>query len=194
MSRSGQKGWSFLRRLNNDPSAKHEHLNISPNQIAHQMILNGKLKTPTDKINLQKDINRERTNLAAAFTMVELETAVKRSRNGKATGLDDIRVEQIKHSEKKTIEWLLQFLKNCMRTCKIPKIWRKHELLPFSKPGKYSSDPKNYRPISLLCHLYNIFERMLLNRLASVIDPRIIPQQAGFRPGKNCPSQILALT
>jgi len=54
-----------------------------------------------------------------------------------------------------------------------------------SKPGK---DPgkgpfRGKRPISLICHSYTLFERLILNRLAS-------QEQAGFRPGKSTTSQL----
>ena len=62
------------------------------------------------------------------------------------------------------------------------------------KPGKDSSIPKNYRPISLLCHTYKLYERMILNRIAPAIEQHLIKEQAGFRSGKSCTSQLLNLT
>ena len=62
------------------------------------------------------------------------------------------------------------------------------------KPGKDPSIPKNFRPISLLSHTYKLFERLLLNRIGPVIDELLIPEQAGFRPGKSTTSQVLNLT
>ena len=62
------------------------------------------------------------------------------------------------------------------------------------KPGKDSSIPKNYRPISLLCHRYKLYERMILNRIAPAIEQHIIKEQAGFRSWKSCTSQLLNLT
>ena len=49
-------------------------------------------------------------------------------------------------------------------------------------------------PISLLCHTYKLFERLILNRIAEHVDAKLIPEQAGFRPGKSCTSQLLNLT
>ena len=46
------------------------------------------------------------------------------------------------------------------------KIWRQSKINAILKPGKDSSIPKNYRQISLLCHTYKLYERMLLNRIA----------------------------
>ena len=73
---------------------------------------------------------------------------------------------------------------------KIPKAMEEVIL----KPGKDSTLPKSYRPISLLCHTYKLFERMILNRLNPLIETMIIDQQAGFRPGKSTTGQLLNLT
>ena len=62
------------------------------------------------------------------------------------------------------------------------------------KPGKDPSVAKSFRSISLLCHTYKLFERLILNRIAEHVDAKLIPEQAGFRPGKSCTSQLLNLT
>ena len=62
------------------------------------------------------------------------------------------------------------------------------------KPGKDSAIPKNYRPISLLCHTYKLYERLILNRVLPLLEQHLIKEQAGVRPGKSCISQLLNLT
>ena len=62
------------------------------------------------------------------------------------------------------------------------------------KPGKDSSIPENYRPISLLCHTYKLYERMTLNRIAPAIEQHLSKEQVGFRSGKSCTSQLLNVT
>jgi len=42
--------------------------------------------------------------------------------------------------------------------------------------------------------MYKIFERVLLNKLIPFVDEKLIPQQAGFWPGKSSIGQILNLT
>ena len=54
--------------------------------------------------------------------------------------------------------------------------------------------PKSYRPISLLFHIYILYNRLILNRTAPSVDRHLIKEQAGFRPGKSCCSQLLNLT
>lgn len=71
-----------------------------------------------------------------------------------------------------------------------PKIWCEAKVVAILKPNKKGYDPKNYRPISLLSVVYNLFERLLLGRLE-----RTLPkEQAGFGNGRNCREQVLALT
>ena len=62
------------------------------------------------------------------------------------------------------------------------------------KPGKDPSVAKSFRPISLLCHTYKLFERLILYRIAEHVHVKLIPEQAGFRQGKSCTSQLLNLT
>ena len=77
---------------------------------------------------------------------------------------------------------------------KIPTVWGQSKIVAILKPGKDSSIPKNYLPISLLCHAYKLYEIMILNRIAPTIEQRLIKEQAGFSSGKSCTSQLLNLT
>ena len=82
----------------------------------------------------------------------------------------------------------------CLMENKIPTIWRQSKIIAILKPGTDSSIPKKYRPISLLCHMYKLYERMILNRIAHVIEQHLMKEQASFRSGKYCTSQLLNLT
>lgn len=62
------------------------------------------------------------------------------------------------------------------------------------KPGKDLNNSKKLQVDSFLCHLYNIFERVITNCMKDKIDSYLIKQQVGFRPGKSCTGQVLNLT
>ena len=76
----------------------------------------------------------------------------------------------------------------------ISQIWRQSKIIAILKPGKDSTIQKNYRPIYLLCHSKKLYEQMILNRIAPVAEQHLIKEQAGFRTGKSCTSQLLNLT
>ena len=98
-----------------------------------------------------------------------------------------------KHFVEATLRWLLQMMNSILKTQKLPKLWRKSKVIAILKPGKDSTLPKSYSPISMLCHTYKLFERMILNRLNPLIETMIIDQQAEFRPGKSTTGQLLNL-
>jgi hypothetical protein len=91
-------------------------------------------------------------------------------------------------------KWLLELFNNITNTEKITKSWRKSKIIALLKLGKTPEDPKNFRPISLLCHTYKLYEKLILNRLKKFIDVKLIKEQGGFRPGRSCTGQILGLT
>ena len=98
-------------------------------------------------------------------------------------------VEQQNHLGQKTNKWLHTILNVCFTGNKITKIWRQSKIIAILKPGKDYAILKNYRQISLLCHTHTLYERMILNRIAPVVEQRLIKEQAGFRSGKACTSQ-----
>ena len=93
----------------------------------------------------------------------------------------------IKQFGPKARDWLLRFFNNCTETKTIPKIRRQAKVVALLKPGKDTSVAKS-------CHTYNLFERLILNRIAEHVDAKLIPEQAGFRPGKSCTIELLNLT
>ena len=81
-----------------------------------------------------------------------------------------------------------------MTTHRLPTIWKKAHVTTLLKPGKDPVVPRSYRPIYLLSHTYKLFERLILNRIGLAVEEHVIPEQAGFGPGKSTTSQVLNLT
>ncbi|VVC42657.1 Reverse transcriptase domain, partial [Cinara cedri] len=198
MKHSSKEAWGLIKRLNSDPTDAKGLSNVSPDQIAHQLLLNSKTKKskqedkPTKRIIRNKE--KERNHLSRPFDEDEMNIAIETMKLRKAAGLDNIFVEQIRNFGPKAKQWLLTLYNEIRNRKIIPKIWRITKIIALLKPGKDKDDPKNYCPISLLCHTYKLFERMLLNRLVPFVESTLIKEQAGFRPGKSCTGQILNLT
>lgn len=114
----------------------------------------------------------------------ELNLAIKGLNNRETAGLGDILIEQIKYLKQSANNWLFDFFNKTINTYQIPKIWRKEKIIALPKPGKDPDDPKSYYPVSFLGHQYKLFERLILNRLDSIVYKKFFKERAGFRPGK----------
>ena len=124
----------------------------------------------------------------------EYRKGVATLKNSKAAGRDDVLVEELTNLGPNAHKWLCAMLINCFIDNKIPTTWRQSKIITILKPGKDSAIPKSYGPISLLCHTYKLYERLILNRIAPTIEQHLIKEQVGFRAGKSCTSQLLNLT
>ena len=195
MTHNSRKVWKTINKLSNDPTSSNPPCLVTANQVAHQLLVNGRGTMPSKpKRPVLPPATEGDTSKVYPFSEGEYNKGVAALKNNKPAGRDDILVEQLKHLGPKAHKWLHTMLNICFMENKIPTIWRQSKIIAILKPGKDSSIPKNYRPISLLCHTYKLYERMILNRIAPAIEQHLIKEQAGFRSGKSCTSQLLNLT
>ena len=198
---SSRRAWQTINKLTGRAS-KPSPCPVTANSIAAQLIKNGRFpdadKAFTREITVE--VRELRTapsadmNLSGEFTMKEIEAAIKRQKANKAPGPDNIHPEFIIHHGKKAKEWLLQLYSMCLKTSRLPKIWRRAKIIALAKPSKPLEDPKSYRPISLLCVPYKLLERLLHARLEPVVETILPREQAGFRRGKSTTDQVTLLT
>ena len=62
------------------------------------------------------------------------------------------------------------------------------------KSNKPIADPKDYRPISLLCVPFKILDRLIYARVKPIIDSLLPRGQAGFLCGRSTVDQVTLLT
>ena len=124
------------------------------------------------------------------FTAAELARAKSTLRQGKSAGPDDIPPEVYKYCDIDDIT--LEICNRAMMKNSKPDIWSLSNIIPVPKSGDLSK-PDNYRGISLTCVIAKIYNRMILNRIRSAIDPGLRTNQNGFREGRSTVTQILAL-
>jgi hypothetical protein len=72
----------------------------------------------------------------------------------------------------------------------IPEEWRVHRITPIFKSGDRSS-VKNYRPISLLCTISKVLERVVYNHIIDFVTQSISPRQFGFLRKRSTLQQLL---
>ena len=194
MTHNSRQAWKTIRMLSNDPTSSSPPCLVNANQVAHQLLVNGRGNMPSKSKRPVIPETEAGTSIVSPFSEDEYRKGVATLKNNKAAGRDDVLVEQLKNLGPNAHKWLRAMLNNCFIDNKIPTIWRQSKIIAILKPGIDSAIPKSYRPISLLCHTYKLYERLILNRIAPTIEQHLIKEQAGFRAGKSCTSQLLNLT
>ena len=125
-----------------------------------------------------------------AFSLHELEIAIKKFKSSRAFGPDNIPAiiwkDDIFH------DLLLKLCNFCLINKHCPKSWRISQIIPVPKKGDLTL-VKNYKGISLLPIAAKIYNKLILNRLLPKVEPLICKNQNGFRTGRSTHSQILAI-
>ena len=158
-------------------------------EVSHQLLINSR-GTMSNKPKRPVLSPTAEESMVYPFSEEEYRRGIATLKSNKAAGIDDVLVEQLKNLGPKPHKWLLTMLYICFTQNKIPTIWRKPKIIAILKPGKDSAMPRNYHPISLLCHTYKLYERSILNRIAPSIEIHLIKEQAGFRPGMESHVQV----
>ncbi len=102
----------------------------------------------------------------------------------KATGSDGISARMVKACGDSLIEPLHFLFNLSIRTQTFPDIWKSAQITPLHKSGS-TSQPDNYRPISVLPIFSKLLERSIHNQLYSclTVSGALSDQQSGFRKG-----------
>ena len=79
----------------------------------------------------------------------------------------------------------------CIDLACIPDEWKIHVITPLLKKGD-SADVSNYRPISLLCSVSKVLERLIFNHVSDHIYPYLSTYQFGFILDRSCLQQLLS--
>ena len=131
------------------------------------------------------DNNNENVNeiVNGPITVDEIEKAIKRLKNNKASSEDEIINEYIKHSSQKMILLYVKVFNAIFNCGKLPEAWLKGTILPIYKNKGSSSEPKNYRPITIVSCFGKLFTSVLNERLQTFSEQYnlICENQAGFR-------------
>ncbi|XP_051786647.1 uncharacterized protein LOC127528918 [Erpetoichthys calabaricus] len=121
----------------------------------------------------------------------EVRTAMKRMKNGKAVGLDDIPVEAWRCLGEMAMEILTRLFNGILESERMSEEWRRSVLVPIFKNKGDVQDCSNYRGIKLMSHSMKIWERVVEAQLRSEV--MISEQQYGFMPKKSTTDAMFAV-
>ena len=180
---SSRRAWSLLRKLGGATHNKRQQRNVTANEVAHQLLLNGSAKKHRKQAkHIQKQHSEALSDCPETSNLSqEIINALKATKAGKAAGPDGIFPDMLKNIGSAAVRWLQAFYDDVMTTANIPKKRRSANVIAIRKPGKPIDEPTSYRPVSLLCCCYKLLERLLLTRIAPIFESVIPPEQAGFR-------------
>lgn len=128
------------------------------------------------------------------ITPEELDQAIDRLPSGKAPGPDGVVAELYKHAHESVRQALLTEFNRLLSGSPLPKTWAHGIIYPVPKATGLPTI-ENSRPISLLSTQRKLFERLLCNRIESVLERTGIlhKDQHGFVPGRSTLTPVMTL-
>ena len=119
-------------------------------------------------------------------------SAVSRLKGGKAPGTCGIMPEMLKAGGEVVIEWLVKLFNELWGRGVAPRDWKSAIIVPIHKKGS-RLECTNYRGISLLSVVGEVFASVLNDRVKGLTEEGVIDEQGGFRSGRGCLDQIVAV-
>jgi exonuclease III len=150
--------------------------------------------SPTERQTTQPFQGTYDAELDCEIKIDELMYALRKAKNGKASGPDGIPNELYKNLTESGKRDLLEVMNNIFSSEAVPKEWGESTTVMVYKKGD-TADPINYRPISLLNVSMKLFMHIITNRISRwAANKQILPEeQAGFRANRGCDEQIFNL-
>ena len=112
--------------------------------------------------------------------------------NSNATGHDGLSNVLIKAANPIIAPYLTRIINNCIRQSIFPSTWKVGKIAVVHKKGD-KTVLNNYRPVTLLCSLSKIIEKVLFDQILTFFNSNGLmdKRQYGFRPGRSCVHAIL---
>ena len=127
------------------------------------------------------------------ITKSEIISAMNRLSSGKSPGIDSIYSEFLKAGGDTMVLILHKLFNLILESGQIPSTFKKALIVVLYKKDD-RSECKNYRPISLLSHVYKLFMTIIGNRITDDLYSCFPDSQAAYQPGRGTVEQIFALS
>ena len=126
------------------------------------------------------------------FTRTEIKGAVKKLKNNKSAGMDDVVAELIKYGPDLLYDEIAVIFNSVAETGECPREIVFGILCALQKPGKSKGPLDHLRPIILLSMLRKILAICIRDRTIERIDAEIPPSQAAYRKGRSTTEHVFA--
>ena len=114
----------------------------------------------------------------------------------KASGPDGIPVIVLKRCSPELSSILSKLFNHCLSESCFPSCWKLASVVPVFKNSGERSDPRNYRPISLLSIVSKVFETLINDALVSHLEKSglFVDSQYGFRSSRSTADLLSVIT
>ena len=193
------KMFKVLRKINrNKPKEKlfikqNENIMTDVDEVTLEITNYFKQLFNTKDLSTQNQIFIPPCKMEKPFTTEEVEKAVRKLKNNKSAGSDEIQAELLKNSPKIIFQNIADIYNKLATTGIYPEEIKKGILIPLQKSGKPKGKTENMRPIILLNLIRKILAIIMMDRLYSKIDNEIPISQAAYRSGRGTTENIFTL-
>jgi sorting nexin-29 len=125
-------------------------------------------------------------------SLTEVKRAIKKLKNNKTPGVDNLPSELFKYGNEHLHELLHGLIAKIWELEKIPEEWQMSIICPIHKKGD-KLKCENHRGISLLSTAYKLLTSILKERLEPYAEEIIGKYQAGFRRGRSTSDQLFTV-
>ncbi len=156
------------------------------NQYFHSVLSDACLKPCTSTQSEQKE-----HSIDIIFDTSDTFRALASLDTTKAMGPDKFSPKMLKSCACAICEPINHLFSVNFAESKLPAEWKTHLIIPIHKSGQKSAIA-NYRPISLLCTISKVLERLIYDQIIDFLSNNIInTTQFGFLKGKSTCQQLL---
>lgn len=122
----------------------------------------------------------------------EIIDTLRRLKNNKSAGPDQIAAELMKYGAEPIADALMPILNHIWETNTIPNDWKKGTVVTIPKKGDLSLC-RNWRGITLLNTVNKVLALLILDRITPYAETILRKEQAGFRPNRSCSDHTTTL-
>ena len=159
-------------------------------------IFNNEFKEEVVRLIANKDFTKHEYNKKDLFDLKDLNYEIKKLNIRSSNGEDKVHNKMLHNTSQEFRKIILFLINQTVQQSKIPQEWKNSVINMIPKKQNNSSDPKQYRPISLTSCIAKLAERLMLKKMKEFMENNniISKQQSGFRKQRQTRDNLFHLT
>jgi len=187
----------FVNQIRVDNTILHDSLSIAQKFNQHFSSVWSSLVSAS---YLNTNISNMTASCNSSFSFgkiapIDVQSAIDELKLTSGAGLDGIENRYLKLTSHILMYPLADLFNLSLFTCELPAIWKCARITPLYKGGDVL-DINNYRPISIICSISKVFEKIIHKQLSNYlcINNILSPSQSGFRSNHSTTTALLKFT